>query len=68
MTSDADGKLAHSPFLDVEDAIEEVARLGYDGIESPLKAILNIGPEKYLYFNGKHLFTVLEMLKRILNS
>mmetsp|Transcript_130701 Transcript_130701/g.279499 ORF Transcript_130701/g.279499 Transcript_130701/m.279499 type:complete len:375 (-) Transcript_130701:27-1151(-) len=42
----ADGDLARSPFRTFEQAIPEIARLGYAGIEIPFKLILGIGKEK----------------------
>ena len=30
----------------LEDALAEVARLGYDGVELPLKCILHLGKER----------------------
>jgi len=44
---DTDGGLARSPFRTFEQAIPEIARLGYDGIEIPLKLILFIGKDKF---------------------
>ena len=43
VTRDADGELARSPFLENDAALAEISRLGYDGIEIPLKLILHIG-------------------------
>ena len=37
---------AGSPVPVLEDALAEVARLGYDGVELPLKCILHLGKER----------------------
>ena len=47
VTRDADGELARSPYLENDAAFAEIARLGYDGIEIPLKGILQYGKEKF---------------------
>lgn len=38
---------ARSPVRTIEQAIPEIARLGYDGIEIPFKLILHIGKDKF---------------------
>lgn len=42
-----DGQLARSPHHTLEQAVPELARLGYDGVEIPFKLILHIGKEKF---------------------
>ena len=37
---------AESPKLELEEALAEIARLGYDGVEAPLKFILFSGKER----------------------
>jgi len=44
--AEADGASAESPFLGTEEALAEISRLGYDGIEVPFKFALQYGPEK----------------------
>lgn len=44
---DADGQLARSPHRTFDTLIPELASLGYDGIECPLKMILHIGKDKF---------------------
>ena len=44
--SDTDGDKAKSPFLDIEAALAEISRLGYDGVEVPLKYILSCGMDR----------------------
>ena len=46
MTASADGEKAKSPYLDTEEAVANIAELGYDGIETPLKMIYSVGKEK----------------------
>ena len=43
---ETDGDKAGSPFLELEEALAEIARLGYDGVEVPLKCILYLGKER----------------------
>ena len=40
---ECDGDKAGSPVLGLEEALKEIARLGYDGVELPLKCILHLG-------------------------
>lgn len=44
---ETDGRLARSPVRTVDEAIPELARLGYDGVEIPFKLILHIGKDKF---------------------
>ena len=37
---------AKSPFKELEPALAEIAKLGYDGIELPFKSVLFFGKEK----------------------
>ena len=43
---ETDGDKAESPFLELEGAMAEIARLGYDGVEVPLKCILHLGKDR----------------------
>jgi len=62
VTDTADGAKAESPFLDTEAAIAEVARLGYDGLECPLKFILHFGKEKFKSLMKKYNLDVIVMI------
>jgi len=44
---ETDGGKAGSPFLAAEDALQEIARLGYDGVEVPFKFTLLYGKERF---------------------
>eukprot|EP00931_Biecheleriopsis_adriatica_P011594 TRINITY_DN112676_c0_g1_i1.p1 TRINITY_DN112676_c0_g1~~TRINITY_DN112676_c0_g1_i1.p1 ORF type:complete len:365 (-),score=61.11 TRINITY_DN112676_c0_g1_i1:137-1231(-) len=46
VVDETDGRLARSPFTNLEDALAEIAQLGYDGIECPLKCFLYFGKER----------------------
>ena len=43
---ETDGDKAGSPVLGLEQAMAEIARLGYDGVELPLKCILHLGKDR----------------------
>ena len=43
---ETDGDKAGSPVLGLEEAMAEIARLGYDGVELPLKCILHLGKDR----------------------
>jgi len=58
----ADGDKAKSPFLEVEDAIAEISRLGYDGLECPFKMIKFIGLEKFKEMLKKYNLKVIVMI------
>ena len=45
---ECDGDKAGSPVLGLEEALKEIARLGYDGVELPLKCILHLGKERFV--------------------
>ena len=45
--AETDGDKAGSPVLQLEDALKEISRLGYDGVELPLKCILHLGKERF---------------------
>jgi len=47
LVDDSDGQKALSPHRTLETALPALAKLGYDGIEIPLKAILHYGKEKF---------------------
>lgn len=51
---EADGRLARSPFRTLEEALAEIARLGYDGIEFPFKMALHLGKERVKALLQKH--------------
>ena len=44
--AETDGDKAGSPVLDLEEALKEISRLGYDGVEIPLKCILFLGRDR----------------------
>ena len=46
ITREADGEKARSPHLDTEEALAQISKLGYDGVECPLKLILFSGLER----------------------
>jgi len=46
--TETEGEKAGSPFLEFEEALKEISRLGYDGIEVPLKFTLLVGEQKFL--------------------
>ena len=43
---ETDGDKAGSPVLGLEEAMAEIGRLGYDGVELPLKCILHLGKDR----------------------
>ena len=43
---ETDGDKAGSPVPGLEEALAEIARLGYDGVELPLKCILHLGKDR----------------------
>ena len=43
---ETDGDKAGSPVPGLEEAIAEIARIGYDGVEVPLKCILHLGKDR----------------------
>ena len=45
--AETDGDKAGSPVLDLEEALKEISRLGYDGVEVPLKCVLFLGKERF---------------------
>jgi len=45
--AEADGQLAESPFTNTEQALAEISRLGYDGVEVPFKFALLYGVDKF---------------------
>jgi len=47
MVDDSDGQLARVPHKTYDTLLPELAELGYDGVEIPLKAILFYGKEKF---------------------
>jgi len=47
LVDDSDGQKAKSPFRNYDEALPELKRLGYDGVEIPLKFILYYGKEKF---------------------
>lgn len=51
---ESDGMLARSPFRTFEQAIPEIARLGYDGIEICMKMILHIGKARFSSLLKQH--------------
>ena len=51
---ETDGDKAGSPVPGLEEAMAEIARLGYDGVEVPLKCILHLGKDR----SGPALFLV----------
>jgi sugar phosphate isomerase/epimerase len=51
---DDSGTLARSPFQTFDQAIPEIARLGFDGVELPFKMILHIGKEHFKTMLKKH--------------
>ena len=62
VTRDADGELARSPYLENDAAFAEIARLGYDGIEIPMKLILFIGKDKFKEMMKKYNLRVIIMI------
>jgi len=58
----ADGEKASSKFLEVEDALSEIARLGYDGIEVPLKYALYVGKDRFKELLKKNKLNVIIMV------
>lgn len=44
--TETDGEKAGSPFLDLEAALAEISRLGYDGVEMPFKLALYFGKDR----------------------
>ena len=60
--AETDGDKAGSPVLDLEDALKEIARLGYDGVEIPLKCILFLGKEKFKSLLAKYNLKVITMI------
>jgi len=44
--TETDGEKAGSPFLDLESALAEISRLGYDGVEMPFKLSLYFGKDR----------------------
>jgi len=62
VTRDADGESAKSPFLENDAAFGEIARLGYDGIEIPLKMILYIGKDNFKNLLKKYNLRVIIMI------
>lgn len=49
-----DGEKARSPFLKFDEAVAEIARLGFDGIELVLKLALHLGKDNVLKTLQKH--------------
>jgi len=62
VTADADGDKAESPKLELEEALAEIARLGYDGVEAPLKFILFSGKERFKSLLAQHGLKVIPMV------
>ena len=62
VTRDADGELARSPYLENDAAFAEIARLGYDGIEIPMKLILYIGKDNFKNMMKKYNLRVIIMI------
>jgi len=47
VVKETDGHLARSPYRDLDSALPAIKRLGYDGVEIPLKLVLSVGKEKF---------------------
>ena len=45
--AETDGDKAGSPVLDLEEALREISRLGYNGVELPLKCIFFLGKDRW---------------------
>merc|ERR1719209_1725399 len=58
----ADGDKSKSPYLEVEDALAEISRLGYDGVECPFKMIKYVGVEKFKAMLTKFNLKVIVMI------
>jgi len=58
----ADGERAESKYLEVEEALEEIARLGYDGVEVPFKCVLYIGKDRFKELLQKNNLKVILMV------
>jgi len=60
--AETDGDKAGSPVLDLEEALKEISRLGYDGVEVPLKCVLFLGKERFKSLVAKHNLKVIIMV------
>jgi len=59
---ECDGDKAGSPVLGLEEALKEIARLGYDGVELPLKCILHLGKDRFKSLLAQHKLRVITMV------
>lgn len=59
---ECDGDKAGSPYTGLEEALEEIARLGYDGVELPLKCVLYLGKDRFKRLLQKHNLKVIIMV------
>jgi len=59
---EADGEKAGSRFLKFEEALAEISRLGYDGVELPFKCSLQIGTQRFKAALEKYKLKVIFMV------
>jgi len=62
ITREADGEKARSPHLDTEEALAQISKLGYDGVECPLKLILFSGLERFKSWLEKYNLKIIVMI------